>query len=148
MIVPDINLLLYATFESFPEHRAARLWWEDSLNQRAPVGIAAPVLFGYLRLATNGRVFDPPMAAQDAVSTAEQWLSRPHVRFLVPGPHHLEIAFRLIKDLGTAANLTTDVQIAATALEHQAEVHSCDTDFGRFSGLRWTNPLRTYAGKR
>jgi len=43
--------------------------------------------------------------------------------------------------LGSAGNLTTDAQLAALAVEHQAELHSCDTDFARFPGLRWVNPL-------
>ena len=48
----------------------------------------------------------------------------------------------MLRQLGTAANLTTDVQLAAFAIEHQGEVHSTDTDFGRFPGLRWRNPLQ------
>jgi len=47
----------------------------------------------------------------------------------------------LLREAGVAANLTTDAQIAALAIEHQAEVHSNDADFGRFPGLRWVNPL-------
>jgi hypothetical protein len=43
--------------------------------------------------------------------------------------------------LGTAGNITTDAHLAALAIEHGAEVCSADTDFGRFRGLRWTNPL-------
>lgn len=31
--------------------------------------------------------------------------------------------------------------LAALAIEHQAELHPTDTDFGRFAGLRFTNPL-------
>ena len=42
---------------------------------------------------------------------------------------------------GVGGNLVTDVHIAALAIEYQAEVHSNDTDFGRFPGLRWRNPL-------
>jgi predicted nucleic acid-binding protein len=37
--------------------------------------------------------------------------------------------------------LTTDAHLAALAIEHQAELHSTDVDFGRFSGLRWVNPI-------
>ena len=62
-------------------------------------------------------------------------------RFLMPGPRHLDIAFALLRSQGTAGNLTTDVQLAALAIEYQAELHSNDTDFGRFHGLRWVNPL-------
>jgi hypothetical protein len=35
----------------------------------------------------------------------------------------------------------TDAHLAALAIEHEAELNSCDTDFARFSGLRWSDPL-------
>jgi hypothetical protein len=37
--------------------------------------------------------------------------------------------------------LTTDAHLAALAIEHQAELHSTDSDFDRFAGLRFINPL-------
>lgn len=141
MIVPDVNLLLYACITAFPEHARARRWLEEVMNGEPDVGLAAPAVFGFIRLSTHPRVFDPPLAVGDAVQRVEQWLARPHVQFLLPGPRHLELAFRLLRGLGTAANLTTDVQLAALAIEHQAELHSNDTDFGRFPQLRWVNPL-------
>ncbi|HEX7671000.1 MAG TPA: type II toxin-antitoxin system VapC family toxin [Polyangiaceae bacterium] len=142
MIVPDINLLLYAIIDSFPEHARAKEWWEALLNGQEEVGLCAPVLFGFLRLGTNPRVFDRPLPVEMALGHVEEWLSLPPVRLLHPGPRHLELAFGLIRGLGTAGNLTTDIQIASLALEYQAEVHSNDGDFGRFSGLRWVNPMR------
>lgn len=142
MIVPDVNLLLYAYFTAFPLHGRARVWWEAVLGERREVGLPGPVVFGFLRIATNGRVFDPPMTVERALGHVDGWVARPHVRLLPPGPRHLEIAGRLLREAGTAADLTTDVQIAALALEHGAEVCSNDTDFARFAGLRWSNPLR------
>jgi uncharacterized protein len=59
------------------------------------------------------------------------------------GRAHLQTAFGLLRRTGTAANLTTDVQIAAHAIEINGEVHSNDVDFGRFQGVRWVNPLRS-----
>ncbi len=130
MIVPDINLLLYAVVDGFLEHPRARVWWEQTLSSNEPVAIAAPALFGFVRLATS--------AALDHVSS---WLDRPNVQFLGPGPRHLELCFALLRSAGTAANLTTDVQLAATAVEYQATLCSNDSDFARFAGLRWVNPL-------
>jgi hypothetical protein len=43
--------------------------------------------------------------------------------------------------LGIAGNLTYDAHLAALAIEYQAELVSTDTDFARFPGLRWLNPL-------
>ncbi|MGI8989757.1 MAG: PIN domain-containing protein [Bryobacteraceae bacterium] len=42
---------------------------------------------------------------------------------------------------GTGGNLTSDAHLAALAIEHGAELCSCDGDFARFSRLRWRNPL-------
>jgi toxin-antitoxin system PIN domain toxin len=141
MIVPDVNLLLYAHVDAFREHAKARAWWEALLNGRAEVGIGAPALFGFVRLTTNRKVLEPPMSVEDALARVESWWTRPHVRFVHPGPRHLEIAFELLRQLGAAANLTTDAQLAALAIEHGGELHSNDSDFGRFPRLRWKNPL-------
>jgi uncharacterized protein len=142
VIVPDVNLLLYAEIDAYPTHHAARAWWEELLNGERSVGVAPVCLFGFLRLSTSRRVFESPLPIDDAIARTQSWLAQPNVTCLVPGTHHLEIAFRLLKTMGTAGNLTTDVQIAAHALEHGGEVHSNDADFGRFEGLRWVNPLR------
>jgi uncharacterized protein len=141
VIVPDINLLLYATVDSFPAHERARHWWEELLNGEAEIALVAPVAFGYIRVTTNRRVFDPPMSMDEAIVRVEAWLERPAVRFALPGPRHLDHAFRLLREVGTARDLTTDVQLAAFAIEHNGEVHSADTDFARIPGLRWVNPL-------
>jgi toxin-antitoxin system PIN domain toxin len=142
VIVPDVNMLLYAQISGFAEHAKARRWWEGLLNGEREVAIAAPAVFGFVRLATSPRVFDRPLVVGDAIERVESWLSLPHVRFALPGPRHLEIAFGLLRELGTGGSVTTDVQLAALAIEYQGEVHSNDTDFGRFQRLRWVNPLR------
>lgn len=141
MIIPDVNLLLYAEIDAFPQHGAARTWWEELLNGERAVGIAPVALFGFLRISTNRRVFSTPLTIENAIERVERWLEQPNVNALVPGSEHLTLAFRLLRQLGTAGNLTSDVQIAAHALEHNGEVHSNDTDFARFDRLRWVNPL-------
>jgi hypothetical protein len=141
VIVPDVNLLLYAAISGFPEHARARTWWEELLGGTHEVGLAGPVLFGFVRVSTNPRLFDRPLAVDAALARIEEWLDQPSARFLLPGPRHLEIAFRLLRNLGTAGNLTTDVQLAAHAIEYQGEVHSNDADFARFPEIRWVNPI-------
>lgn len=141
MIIPDVNLLLYATVTGFPQHRRAREWWESAVNSGADVGLTAPAVFGFLRLATNARVLESPMAVDDATEHIRDWLAQPGVELLIAGPRHLETALGMLENLGTAGNLTTDVQLAAYAIEQAAELHSNDTDFGRFADLTWVNPL-------
>jgi toxin-antitoxin system PIN domain toxin len=148
VIVPDVNLLLYAHIDAFAQHEASMRWWQEALSGSDEVGLAAPVVFGFVRIATNPRIFVNPLPIDDAITRVEEWLGTPPVRVLAPGPRHFEIAFDLLKAAGTAGNLTTDAQIAAFAIEYQGIVYSNDTDFGRFPGLRWNNPLAPTSGPK
>ncbi len=141
MIVVDVNLLLYAVISGFEQHDIAHAWWEEALNGQADVGLTSPAIFGFLRIATNPRVMTSPLPVKKAVGYVTGWLDQPNVSFLVPGPRHLDIAFDLLHGMGTTGNLTTDVQLAAFAIEHNADMCSNDNDFGRFPQLRWVNPL-------
>ncbi len=58
-----------------------------------------------------------------------------------PGSRHLDLLESLATAVGTMGSLATDLHLAALSIEHQAELHSNDADFGRFPGLRWRNPL-------
>ena len=118
-----------------------RAWWEQLLNGRQPVGLAWVGILGFIRLTTHRQILANPMAVSVACGHVRAWLAQPYVSILDPGPRHAEILFGLLEALGTAGNLTTDAHLAALAIEHQAELHSTDADFARFSGLRWQNPV-------
>ena len=141
MIIPDINLLLYAYDAASPFHAKAAAWWQGCLSGTEPVGLLPVVLFGFVRIGTNVRAFQNPMAASEAVGHVRSWLAQPPVELLDAGPGHVEIVFKLLEDLGTAGNLVTDAQIAAAVLDHDAVLHTADTDFIRFGTLRWLNPI-------
>lgn len=141
MIIPDTNLLLYATVDAFPHHARARAWWEATLSGRDSVGLAPVVITAFVRLATKPAVFTDPMDIEQALSHVEEWRARPMVQVLTSDTRHLDATCTLLRQLGTAGNLTTDAQIAAHALLEQATVASNDTDFGRFPDVRVANPL-------
>ena len=141
MIVPDANLLLYAYDAESPFHRKAARWWSELLSAVEPVGLSPVVVFAFLRLATNAKVFDRPLTVAEASQRIASWLARPNVRLLVAGPGHVDSVCRLLAKAGTGGNLVTDAQIAALALEYGATVHSADIDFGRLAGVSWENPL-------
>jgi toxin-antitoxin system PIN domain toxin len=142
LIIVDVNLLLYATISSYKEHAVSRQWFEGVLNGSEQVMLPTVSLFGFVRISTNPRTYVKPLSVDEALASVESWLQPSHVHVLVPGPRHVQVAFELLRDLGTAANLTTDVQLAAHAIENQATLCSNDSDFARFPGLRWENPLR------
>lgn len=146
MIVPDLNLLIYAYDTDSPFHAKAVEWWRGCLSGDEPVGIPNVVLFGFVRIATHLRVFQHPMTVGEAARHVRAWLARPVARILDPGRSHVEEVLRSLESLGTAGNLVTDGQIAALAIEYDAVLHTNDTDFQRFGGLRWFNPLTGAAG--
>lgn len=148
MIIPDINLLVYAYDSSSPFHTGAVAWWEACLSGSEPVGLLHVVTFGFVRIATHPRVFVNPMSPTEATSHVRSWLARPQAEVLSPGPDHLERTFKLLEALGTAGNLVTDAQMAALAMEHDAVIHTADADFTRFPGLHWFNPLTATGSTR
>lgn len=148
MIVVDVNLLMYAVVRGFEQHDRARAWWERLLNGSSAVGLATPVLFGFLRLSTNRGVLVDPLPIDEALGHVREWLRRPNLYHLVSGPRHLETSLDLLAGLGAGANLTTDVQIAAHAMVEGGVIHSNDSDFGRFPGVPWIDPLREGRARR
>jgi len=139
--IVDLNVLLYAVNSDAPQHDAARAWWETALNDEETVGLAWIVLLGFLRLTTNPRVFPRPLALDAAVEKLDTWLARDNVRVVREKDDHWETLKLLLSRSGIAGNLTSDAHLAALALGHDAVLASCDTDFARFKGLRWENPL-------
>jgi toxin-antitoxin system PIN domain toxin len=141
VILPDLNLLVYAYNSDAPHHAAAKGWWEELLSSDVLVGLPWVTALGFIRLMTHRTVLERPLDPARAIQHVRSWHSCPNVNGLEPGPRHLEILERLFGELGTAGRLTTDAHLAALAIEHQCELHSNDADFARFPGLRWHNPL-------
>jgi len=148
MKILDANLLLYAVNKDAPLHRKARVWLESSLSGSETIGFAWNVLLAFLRLSTRSAVFPRPLETLEALELAGHWLRQPCSLVVHPGDRHLRILRDLILPLGTGGNLTSDAHLAALAIEHGAELCTCDADFARFPGLRWRNPLAEVPAKR
>ena len=141
MILPDLNLIIYAHNIGAPDHAASRSWWEDQLNGTEPVVIPWVVVLGFVRLMTHRSVLVTPMLPAVAVTHVRSWFAQPNVEHIEPGAHHLDVLERLLTAVGTAGNLTTDAHLAALAIEHGLTLCSTDGDFAKFEGLKWENPL-------
>jgi toxin-antitoxin system PIN domain toxin len=140
--VVDLNLLLYAINIDAPHHERARAWWEETLSGEEPVGLAWSVVLGFLRLATRKGLFPQPLAGEQALDVAEEWIRHSAVVLLLPGQRHWSVLRTLLEAAGTAGNLTTDAHLAALAIEYDATLCSTDNDFARFRPLlRFVNPI-------
>ncbi len=141
MRVLDANLLLYAVDERSPRHTKARTWLEATLSGADTVGLTWGVLLAFVRMSTRASVFAQPLDVSEALDLVDSWLDQPCTTVLGPTERHSSVLRTLLQPLGAAGNLSSDAHLAAIAIEHGAEVNSCDTDFARFPGLRWKDPL-------
>lgn len=141
MILPDANLLLYAVNTDSIDHNKALKWWQDLIESGAAIGLYTGVIFAFVRLSTNRRVFERPLTTQEAFAYIHNWLEFPAVSLIDAELEDIATAEALLTAAGTAANLVSDAQIAAAAQRLNATVHSADADFGRFPKVKWVNPL-------
>ena len=141
MILLDVNILIYASIPAFHQHKSAQEWLDHQLNASAPVGLPWPTILGYLRIATNARMFRPPVAMATAWQRVSAWLGRDIVWIPLPTERHAEVIGELLAQPSVHGNLVMDAHLAALAIEHGLTLCSTDSDFARFRGLRWINPI-------
>jgi len=141
VILVDANVLIYAVDGDSPHHRPARRWLEQALSGTRPIGLAWIVILAFLRLTTRSGILRKPLSPEHALAFVDEWLAQPYVSAVSPGEGHWTILRKLLRDSGTAGNLTSDAHLAAAALELGASVCSTDGDFGRFPGVERISPL-------
>jgi len=140
MNLVDANVLLYAVNESDPKHDAAREWLDDALSDRQAVGFSWIVLLAFVRLSTKVGLFPLPLSVEEALIRVQHWLERPQSVIVEATPRHFDLLAGLLGGLGTGGNIVNDAHLGALALEHDATVITYDTDFSRFTGVRWMSP--------
>lgn len=141
MIIPDLNLLLYATNPNEPMHAQAHQWWSGALSGHVPVGLPWMVVMGFIRIVTGTHYPGSPVSVDSAMSVVRQWRSAENVRMIDPRDEHLHVVERLLVTRGVAGQHTMDAHLAALAIEHRGTVYSADSDFAQFPSVAWVNPL-------
>lgn len=141
MKLVDLNLLLYAVDTAAGPHERARAWLEETLSGTEAVGFAWVVLLGFARIATNPRIYEQPLAVDEALDLIDAWLAQPVSTVVEPTRRHAVVLRELLGPFGAGGNLVSDAHLAALAIEHGAELCSRDNDFARFGGVRWVDPL-------
>ncbi|MGA2589183.1 MAG: type II toxin-antitoxin system VapC family toxin [Bryobacteraceae bacterium] len=138
MLMPDVNILVYAHRQESPGHRRYAAWVVECATGPEPFALSELVLHGFVRVVTNPRVFDPPSTAGQAFKFLDALLSRPTCNLARPGPRHWGIFRLLCESSQLRGKLVADAAHAAVAIETGCEWVTADTDFSRFSPpLRW-----------
>jgi toxin-antitoxin system PIN domain toxin len=141
VILVDANILLYAEDSLAEDHELAHVWWDERLSGSELVALCWPVLTAFIRIGTNARLHKRPLTLKEAVERVQSWLEQPCVRILTPTDQHWAIFQRMLRIGHATANLVSDARLAALAVEHNCTLASTDTDFARFRGLKWRNPI-------
>jgi toxin-antitoxin system PIN domain toxin len=140
VVIIDANVLLYAVDSASPHHERCRSWLDASLAGAEAVGFSWIALLAFIRIGTNPSILPNPMTADEATGQAEAWLGAPAAVIAQPTARHAGLLRGLLRDTGTAGNLTTDAHLAALAIEHGADIVSYDRDFARFPRVRHRLP--------
>ena len=138
MILPDVNILIYAFRQDVPEHAICRPWLEAVLAGDARFAISTLSLGALVRITTGPSYRG---TAQDEVFRfCDYLIDQPHCQIVEPGERHWEIFKRLCIETNTRGPLVTDAWYAALAIEWGCEWITLDRDFARFPGLKWNAP--------
>ncbi len=140
MIIPDINVLLYAINKDAPMHDQSRRWLNGVFNGSIPVGLPWIVILGFIRIITNTKIFKSPISMDLAVGIVSDWLSLENVEIINPGVRFWLIYRELLKTSAMNSNSTSDIFLAALALETKSILFSYDTDFAKIEALDWKIP--------
>ena len=137
----DANILLFAIDTRSAWHARAAEWLAAQLSGDQRIGIPWESLGAFVRIATHARASDNPLSPEDAWEFVEAWLEVPTVWVPTPTEAHADVFGGLVRKYRLTGNLIPDAHLAAIAIEHGLEVCSADTDFARFTEIRWQNPI-------
>ncbi len=140
-MIVDANILLYAEDDTSPHHQPALEWLTEALNGQVRIGLPWASLLAFIRIRTHPRAYELPLGADEAWDRVSAWLAAPAAWVPVPTERHAEVLGGLIRRHRLVANAIPDAHLAALAIEYGLGICSADTDFARFDGLRWVNPL-------
>lgn len=141
MILPDVNVLVYAFNEDARDHALYAAWLTDTLKAPEPYAISEIVLSAVVRIVTNPRILERPAPIERALEFAGSVTAAPNCVRLGPGPRHWSIFTDLCRTARVRGGGVTDAYFAALAIDSGSEWITADRGFARFPGLRWRHPL-------
>ena len=140
MILPDVNVLIYAFRRDMPQHAVCRPWLDRVIQSDARFGASPMVLAALVRITTNPRAYKTPSTIEEAFGFCEDLLGQPHCQVVAPGERHWDLFSRLCTETDTRSSRVTDAWLAALAIEWGCEWITLDRDYARFPGLKWQVP--------
>ena len=117
MILPDVNVLIYAFRREAAHHHQYRQWLLDVIDDEPAFGLSDLVLSGVVRIITNPRIFRDPTPVGLAFAFVERLLEQPNCVLVRPGARHWSIFRRVCAESGAKGPLIPDAFFAPLAIE-------------------------------
>lgn len=140
MMLPDVNVLIYAFRKDVPQHAACNAWLTSLVAGDARFGMSTLATSALVRITTHSRPQGQASTLAEAFGFCDYLLSQPNCHVVEPGEQHWAIFQRLCRETNTRGARVTDAWFAALAIEHGCEWVTLDRDFARFPGLKWSMP--------
>jgi toxin-antitoxin system PIN domain toxin len=140
----DTNILLYAANLDAREQSSAAAFLERAAAFREPWFITEGIFYEFLRVATHPKVFDRPLAWEEAVDFLQAFWRSPQFEVLSAGERHWDTLQEILEELNhPTGNLFFDIRTVVLMREHGVrEIYTTDTDFLQFKKIKVINPLR------
>jgi toxin-antitoxin system PIN domain toxin len=116
VILPDVNVLIYAFRPDAPHHETCRAWLEGVVSGSSRFGMTHLALSAVVRITTHSRPFNTPSTLEEAYGFCDHLLEHPSCQIVEPGEQHWDIFKRLCVETNTRGRRVTDAWYAALAI--------------------------------
>lgn len=142
MILPDVNVLVYAYRREAPHHERYAAWLDRLARGADDLALVDVVLTGFIRVVTNPRIVADPAPTSAALGFVDALRAAHRGRWLPPTEAAWSQLGRLVTtDAPLRGNLVPDAWLAALALAHGCRLATADRGFARFENLDWFTPV-------
>ena len=138
----DINTWIALSLDAHPQHRPARLWYEQTSLQRGDLVFCRQTELGFLRLITQAAVMArcgvAPLSNTEAIEFLDSLCADPAVSREDEPPATRSLWLQLAQGPLPSPNVWMDAYLAAFAVSLGAELVTFDQGFKSFEkhGLR------------
>jgi toxin-antitoxin system PIN domain toxin len=140
VILPDVNVLIYAFRKDSLRHDVCKPWLDKVVSSEPQFGLSPLTLSAVARITTNPRIFKEPSPITEVFAFCDNLLNQPHCEVVRPGPRHWAIFKQICVEADVKGPRVADAWLAALAIERACLFITYDRDYVRFRGLERREP--------
>jgi toxin-antitoxin system PIN domain toxin len=141
MILPDVNVLVYAFRREAEEHERYASWLNSVVGGSDELALHDVPLIGMVRIVTNRRIVPTPAPLEVALEFVARLMDARRARWL-PSSRAVWTALDglALQDRHLGGSRVPDAHMAALAIAHGCRLATADRGFARFAALEFFDP--------